>query len=95
MEYKRKLAIWRISGFIRSQSHAWSAYPAEFLIRNLIGLEIIEPGCKKILLNVKDAGFDFNVVYPTPLGEVFVERKAGEVTYKLPDGMALYMRTGM
>ncbi|MBN1556530.1 MAG: hypothetical protein JW951_00120, partial [Lentisphaerae bacterium] len=45
---------WRINGSfrrgqwegaMRTQSHAWSACPAEFLIRGLSGIEILEPGC--------------------------------------------------
>jgi hypothetical protein len=69
---------WRngdFSGFLRSSSHAWSAFPADFLIRYLIGLEIEKPGCEKIKLNPKLTTFDYKVIFPTRKGNVTVENK--------------------
>ncbi|RKY00169.1 hypothetical protein DRP77_11915, partial [Candidatus Poribacteria bacterium] len=81
---------WRsgsFSGFLRSHSHAWSAYPAKFLIWNLIGFEIAEPGCRRVRVNPKETPFDYSVVCPTPLGDVRVVRRNGEVRVEAPDLM--------
>lgn len=64
---------------MRSSSHAWSAFPADFLIRDLMGVEILEPGCSKVTLNPKKTDFDYNVTFPTPLGNITAECCGGEV----------------
>jgi hypothetical protein len=68
------------NGFLRTQSHAWSAHPAEFLIKNLMGLEILVPGCSKVRLAPKVTAFDYEAVYPTPLGAIQVRNVEGKVT---------------
>jgi hypothetical protein len=78
---------WRsgsFAGFLRSHSHAWSACPAEFLIRNLIGLEILEPGCRKIRIRPREAPFNYSVAYPTPLGEIRVTGEDGRIEIHAP-----------
>lgn len=79
---------WRngaFDGFLRTESHAWSACPAEFLIKNLIGLEILEPGCAKIRLTPKSIGADYSATYPTPKGPVKVVCKDGDFNINAPD----------
>ncbi|MHC4885579.1 MAG: family 78 glycoside hydrolase catalytic domain [Planctomycetota bacterium] len=73
-------------GFERTLSHAWSACPAEFLIRDLIGLEIQTPGFSKVNL-APYTGLDYQVIYPTPKGDIQVSCQNGEVTVKLPEGI--------
>jgi len=83
---------WRdgvFKGFLRTHSHAWSACPADFLIRRLIGLEILEKGCRKIKLSPKKTNFDYHVIFPTPLGEITVECKSGEINITVPEGITL------
>lgn len=69
---------WRQGDFIglmRTHSHAWSAAPADFLIRNLMGLDILEPGCRKIRLDPARTEFAWTARFPLPteeLGEVEV-----------------------
>jgi hypothetical protein len=72
-------------GFLRSQSHAWSAAPAEFLIRTLAGIEVLAPGCRKLRLSPRPADFDYELTYPTPRGDVHVSRKDGRVEWSAPD----------
>ena len=76
-------------GFLRSHSHAWSACPAEFLIRNLAGLEILEPGCRKIRLSPRQVDFDYRLVFPTPLGNVEVSRRQGRVDWSGPESIMI------
>ncbi len=63
---------------------AWSGCPAEFLTRNLIGLEILEPGCVKVRLNPAKTPFDYTVAYPTPKGNINVTCRAGQIDVRAP-----------
>jgi hypothetical protein len=74
-------------GFLRTLSHAWSAHPAEFLIRHLAGLEILEPGCGKVALRPRETGFDYDVTFPTPRGPIRVERAGPDTHIAAPDGI--------
>ena len=67
---------WReghFNGFMRTNSHAWSAHPAEFLIKDIAGIEIAEAGCKALDVSPYRGTFDYDITYPTPLGDVRVE----------------------
>ncbi len=72
-------------GIMRTASHAWSTYPAEFLIKDLAGIEIIEPGCKKIKVRPFKTTFDYKSCYPTPHGNVSVEWNQADITIEKPD----------
>ncbi|MCL2832951.1 MAG: family 78 glycoside hydrolase catalytic domain [Treponema sp.] len=74
-------------GFMRSFSHAWGAGPAEFLIKNIMGLEIAEPGCGKIRLNPRNIGEDYTAAYPLPQGDIIVRFRDGSYAVTLPDGV--------
>ena len=76
-------------GVLRSSSHAWSACPAEFLISNLMGLDILEPGCRRVRLNPKRTDFDYRAAFAAPQGPIAVEYADGEVKISLPDGVAM------
>ncbi|NQT85226.1 family 78 glycoside hydrolase catalytic domain, partial [bacterium] len=83
---------WRdgyFKGILRSHSHAWSACPAEFLIKNLIGLEILEPGCGKVKLAPQDVPFDYEAAYPTPLGVITVKKQGDDTQVDAPEGIEL------
>lgn len=67
-------------GFMRTHSHAWSSGPAEFLIRNLAGIRILEPGCRRVEVAPQSVGIDYDVTYPTPSGVIRVRRQDGKVT---------------
>jgi hypothetical protein len=74
---------WRdgpFKGFMRSHSHAWSAAPAEFLIANLAGIRILEPGCRRVEVDPRPVDFDYDLTYPTPLGGIRVSRQQGKTT---------------
>ena len=74
-------------GMYRSLSHAWSACPAEFLVRELVGFEILEPGCARVRLDPAPVDFDYRADIPTPRGTVTVESAAGRLRVGLPDGV--------
>jgi len=75
------------SGFLRSLSHAWSAHPAEFLIRNLAGLEILEPGCGRVRLRPRKTPFDYRLVFPTPLGPIEAAQVNGKIELAAPENI--------
>jgi len=81
---------WRkgeFSPIMRTHSHAWSAHPAEFLIHNLLGLEIDEPGCRRLTLRPQRTDFDYDVQYPTPHGPLAVRWRGGRLDVAAPDGV--------
>jgi hypothetical protein len=75
------------SGFMRTLSHAWSAYPADFLIRRLAGLEILEPGCSRIRLDPVRIGADYELAIPLPAGEAAVRVRGGKIDIQVPPGV--------
>jgi len=83
---------WRsgeFKGFMRTLSHAWSACPAEFLIRDLAGVEILEPGCSRVRVLPHPAPFDYTSTFPTPRGAVVVTCRGGRCEVAVPDGVEL------
>jgi len=76
-------------GFMRTTSHAWSAGPAEFLIRELPGIRVLEPGCRKVGLAPQKTDFDWSITYPTPLGELRVRWADGKLETSAPAEMAI------
>jgi len=77
------------SGFMRTLSHAWCAGPAEFLIKNTLGLEILEPGCRRVRVRPQDIGVDWRIAYPLPQGPLKAESRAGAVRVEAPDGVEM------
>lgn len=75
----------RYVGIYRSLSHAWSAAPAEFLIRELTGFRILTPGCSRIQLSPYQADFDYQVTVPTPRGDIRVEWSDGTLGVTAPE----------
>jgi hypothetical protein len=81
---------WRtgeFAGFYRTHSHAWSACPAEFLIAGLMGLEILDPGCRRVRLDPHRGETPWSATYPTPRGPISVAWKDGKLTVDAPDGV--------
>lgn len=66
-------------GYKFDHSHAWAGTPLCSLPLALTGLEIIEPGFKKIKLNPNLLGLESaHVEIPTPYGEITVEPENGK-----------------
>lgn len=67
-----------------SLCHAWASGPAPFLAKYVLGIQILEPGCRKIRLspNLGDLKWAEGS-YPTPFGALKVRCE------KTPDGMNL------
>ena len=64
------------TGLRLSLCHGWSAAPAAFLAEYVLGVRILEPGCKKISINPDIGSLRWvSGTYPTPYGIVSVEVK--------------------
>lgn len=74
---------------IRTHSHSWSAGPAEYLIKYLAGIEILEPGCKKVLVNPAKLDFDYNISYPTPQGVISINKTGENIEIHSPEGVEI------
>ncbi len=68
-------------------SHAWGGTPAYQLSARLMGLEILEPGLKKIRLSPCSYGLDFaEITMPTPYGKIAVSIKNNaEISISVPE----------
>ena len=62
--------------FRHSLCHGWASGPTWFLSRYVLGVRIIKPGCKKLLIKPCLSNLDrVKGKYPTPYGTVTVEHK--------------------
>ena len=62
--------------FRHSLCHGWSSGPASFLIEQVAGIKILEPGCKKIKVSPDLGGLKWaNISFPTPYGVVSLKLK--------------------
>ena len=59
--------------FRHSLCHGWASGPCPWLSRNVLGIEVLEPGCKKIRINPHLGHLHFaKGSYPTPYGAIEV-----------------------
>jgi len=67
-------------GFRHSLCHGWSSGPAPFMTEYILGIKIIEPGCKEIKIQPNLGGLSYaKGTVPTPYGEI-------KVSHKIVDG---------
>jgi len=59
-----------------SLCHGWAGGPADFIAKNILGVEILEAGCRKIRVapNLGDLSW-VRGTYPTPYGVIKIEHK--------------------
>ena len=74
-----------------SLCHGWAGGAAAVLLRMVSGIEILEPGFRKIRIKPNCAGFDyFKCTIPTPQGVIRIAMKNGEnPRIELPKGVSL------
>ena len=73
-------------GFRHSLCHGWASGPAPFLIEEIGGIEILEPGCKKLKISPNLGKLEWvNITYPTPYGIVKIDasKKDGKTETKI------------
>ena len=65
--------------FRHSLCHGWASGPTPFLSEQIAGIEILEPGCKKLKIQPNMGDLEWiKVSYPTPFGNVVVEAEKVE-----------------
>ena len=63
-------------GFRHSLCHGWASGPAAYLSRYVLGIEVLEPSCKKVRVNPDLGDLDFaEGTYPTPYGVIRVRHE--------------------
>lgn len=80
-------------GFRHSFCHGWASGPTSWMSTHVLGVEVLEPGCKKVRITPHLGKLDWaEGTFPTPMGQISIrhERKAdGTVksTVKAPKGV--------
>lgn len=73
-----------------SLCHGWASGPAPWLAKYILGIEVLEPGCKKIRFNPHLAGLEWvKGTYPTPYGMIEVEVTPEEAICRAPAGVTV------
>lgn len=73
-------------GFRHSLCHGWSSGPTAFLAEEVLGVKILEPGCRRMRIKPDLGSLAWaEGTYPTPYGEVSVSarRQNGEVVVEV------------
>ncbi|MBQ2973905.1 MAG: hypothetical protein IJE19_06080 [Clostridia bacterium] len=78
-------------GYSFDHSHAWGGTPAYQMPMAITGLEILEPGMKKIKFTPNLYGLDFaEIKIPTEYGMIYFKAEKGKETiFEVPDGIEL------
>lgn len=77
-----------------SLCHAWASGPAPFLAKYVLGVDILEPGCKKIAVHPRLGDLEWaEGDYPTPYGSVHIrcEKTTNglQTTVSAPNGVEI------
>ncbi len=74
-------------GYRHSFCHGWASGPVPYITRFVLGIEILEPACRKLRISPNMSGLKhIKAVYPTPFGNVNIqldENPDGSVTKKI------------
>jgi hypothetical protein len=61
-------------GYRHSLCHGWSSGPAAWLSRHVLGVEIVEPGCKVVRITPHLGDLEWVIgSFPTPLGTIHIK----------------------
>lgn len=76
--------------FRHSLCHGWASGPTSFLSQVVAGIEILEPGCKKVRVRPQLGDLHYiKVDYPTPYGLIHIESDATGTRVQVPQGVEL------
>lgn len=84
-------------GFRHSLCHGWASGPTAYMSRAILGVRILEPGCKKIEINPQLGNLKWaKGRFPTPLGEITIEHNVVDcdvkTEYSAPEGIEIILR---
>lgn len=84
--------------FRHSFCHGWASGPTPWMTRYILGVEVVEPGCKVIRVTPHLGDLEWaEGTYPTPLGTIYVKHvKASDgkvlTTTEAPDGIQVIVK---
>ncbi len=59
-----------------SLCHGWASGPADFMSKHILGVQILEPGCKKVRISPMLGDLEWaQGTYPTPYGVITIEHR--------------------
>ncbi len=73
-------------GFRHSLCHGWSCGPISFLFEDVLGVNVVDAGCKTIMIKPNLGNLTYcKGSFPTPFGNVYIEHKVinGKVESKI------------
>ncbi|MBO5254336.1 MAG: alpha-L-rhamnosidase N-terminal domain-containing protein [Opitutales bacterium] len=71
-----------------SHSHAWTAHPAFILPQILGGIKQLSAGWKKVSISPSSIEDSYEIVYPTPLGDIKIKKSTGgKAEIDVPSGI--------
>lgn len=82
-------------GLRRSLCHGWASGPTPWLSENILGIKVLEPGCKKIRIDPHLGDLQWvEGTFPTPFGALYVKHvkdSAGKIKteFNAPDGIVV------
>lgn len=85
-------------GFRHSLCHGWASGPTPWLSQNVLGVNVMNPGCTKIILDPHLGDLKWvKGSFPTPLGKLeIVHKKMSDglvkTTFKAPKGVNVYIK---
>lgn len=80
-------------GFRHSLCHGWASGPTPWLSRHVLGVRVLEPGCRVVEVRPNLGGLKWaEGTYPTPLGVIRIRHERGEdgvlrSVVKAPEGV--------
>ena len=73
-----------------SLCHGWASGPAPYLAAHVLGIKVVEPGCKKIKFEPNLAGLEWaKGTYPTPYGDIKIEITKDGASCIVPEGVEI------
>lgn len=94
-DYHRNTGSFPFNGLRRSLCHGWSSGPTPWLTEHVLGIKVLEPGCKKIKIEPHLGDLEWvEGNFPTPMGVVYVKHTKGangkvSSTVKAPKGVVI------
>ena len=75
------------SGYVFDYSHAWACTPYYSFIVAILGLNILEPGFKKIKIKPFRTELDYSFIVPTKFGNIIVDKVNSDLRIDIPKGI--------
>ena len=73
-----------------SLCHGWASGPAPYLAAHVLGIKVVEPGCRKIKFEPNLAGLEWaKGTYPTPYGDIKIEITKDGASCIVPEGVEI------